>query len=78
MGGSGKTALVKKAYDSRSNKEHFDCHSWVTVSKSFSYAEVLRAAFKQNVSIQALDVDHGFQFIIKVGVYPVPYSTGGI
>ncbi|KAJ4836569.1 hypothetical protein Tsubulata_047682 [Turnera subulata] len=46
MGGLGKTTLVKKVYDSQPLKRCFDCHSWVTVSKSFSPTELLRAAFK--------------------------------
>uniref|UniRef100_A0A5B7AYT8 Disease resistance protein RPM1-like n=1 Tax=Davidia involucrata TaxID=16924 RepID=A0A5B7AYT8_DAVIN len=46
MGGLGKTTLVKKAFDSQPVKEHFDCHAWITVSKSFTLVELLRAALK--------------------------------
>ncbi|KAH7858879.1 hypothetical protein Vadar_028974 [Vaccinium darrowii] len=45
-GGVGKTTLVKKAYDSQAVKKHFDCHAWITVSKSFTTAELLRSALK--------------------------------
>ncbi|KAA8533110.1 hypothetical protein F0562_033357 [Nyssa sinensis] len=46
MGGLGKTTLVKKAYDSVSVKKYFDCHAWITVSRSFTTVELLRAALK--------------------------------
>ncbi|XP_059648984.1 disease resistance protein RPM1-like [Cornus florida] len=46
MGGLGKTTLVKKAYDSHPVKKHFDCQSWITVSKSFTTVELLRAALE--------------------------------
>ncbi|XP_057950409.1 disease resistance protein RPM1-like [Malania oleifera] len=46
MGGLGKTTLVKKAFDSHPVKRAFNCHAWVTVSKSFTTEELLRAALK--------------------------------
>uniref|UniRef100_A0A6N2KVM9 Disease resistance protein RPM1-like n=1 Tax=Salix viminalis TaxID=40686 RepID=A0A6N2KVM9_SALVM len=45
MGGLGKTTLVKKVYDSPIRRS-FDSHSWVTVSKSFASAELLRVALQ--------------------------------
>ncbi|KAL8051835.1 hypothetical protein ABFX02_06G174300 [Erythranthe guttata] len=39
MGGSGKTALVKLVYDQL--KTDFDCHVWLTASKSVSSEELL-------------------------------------
>ncbi|KAG5244666.1 disease resistance protein [Salix suchowensis] len=46
MGGLGKTTLVKKVYDSHPIRRSFDTHSWVTVSKSFASAELLRVALQ--------------------------------
>uniref|UniRef100_A0A6N2KXM4 NB-ARC domain-containing protein n=1 Tax=Salix viminalis TaxID=40686 RepID=A0A6N2KXM4_SALVM len=46
MGGLGKTTLVKKVYDSHPIRRSFDAHSWVTVSKSFATAELLRVALQ--------------------------------
>ncbi|KAJ6354284.1 hypothetical protein OIU76_003184 [Salix suchowensis] len=46
MGGLGKTTLVKKVYDSHPIRRSFDTHSWVTVSKSFARAELLRVALQ--------------------------------
>ncbi|KAI7996756.1 Disease resistance protein RPM1 [Camellia lanceoleosa] len=46
MGGVGKTTLVKKVYDSQAVKKSFDRHAWITVSKSFTAEELLRAALK--------------------------------
>ncbi|KAJ7953663.1 Disease resistance protein [Quillaja saponaria] len=43
MGGLGKTTIVKKVYDSQTVKRCFDCHSWITVSKSFTLVDLLRA-----------------------------------
>lgn len=40
----GKKTLVKKVFDSQAIRRCFDCHSWVTVSKSFSPTELLRVA----------------------------------
>ncbi|KAI8537653.1 hypothetical protein RHMOL_Rhmol09G0040700 [Rhododendron molle] len=42
-----KSTLVKKAYDSQVVKKYFDCHAWITVSKSFTAAELLRSALKE-------------------------------
>ncbi|KAJ6306048.1 hypothetical protein OIU78_021389 [Salix suchowensis] len=46
MGGLGKTTLVKKVYDSHPIRRSFDTRSWVTVSKSFASAELLRVALQ--------------------------------
>lgn len=46
MGGVGKTTLVKKAYDSQAVKRNFHCQAWVTVSKTYTTVELLRAALK--------------------------------
>lgn len=46
MGGLGKTTVVKKVYDSHPIRRSFDTHSWVTVSKSFASAELLRVALQ--------------------------------
>ncbi|GMP82905.1 hypothetical protein CsSME_00037015 [Camellia sinensis var. sinensis] len=46
MGGVGKTTLVKKVYDSQVVKKYFNCHARITVSQSFTTAELLRAALK--------------------------------
>ncbi|XP_048322786.2 disease resistance protein RPM1-like [Ziziphus jujuba] len=45
MGGSGKTTLAKKVYDSV--KQKFDCHGWVTVSQSYQKVELLKDIIKK-------------------------------
>ncbi|XP_047325304.1 disease resistance protein RPM1-like [Impatiens glandulifera] len=45
MGGVGKTTLVRKVYESPA-KGHFECQAWITVSKSFTSLELLRASLK--------------------------------
>ncbi|XP_057464202.1 disease resistance protein RPM1-like [Actinidia eriantha] len=45
MGGSGKTALVKKVYESI--KAKFDCHAWITVSRSKAVPKLLWDIFNQ-------------------------------
>ncbi|GFZ06050.1 hypothetical protein Acr_18g0002200 [Actinidia rufa] len=45
MGGSGKTALVKKVFDSI--KAEFDCHARITVSRSKEMPELLWDIFNQ-------------------------------
>ncbi|KAI7981749.1 Disease resistance protein RGA2 [Camellia lanceoleosa] len=35
MGGLGKTTLIKKVFDDRVVKNHFQSHVWITVSESF-------------------------------------------
>nr|XP_048332144.1 disease resistance protein RPM1-like [Ziziphus jujuba var. spinosa] len=45
MGGSGKTTLAKKVYDSV--KQKFDCHAWVTVSQSYQKVELLKDIIKK-------------------------------
>ncbi|XP_057464200.1 disease resistance protein RPM1-like [Actinidia eriantha] len=45
MGGSGKTALVKKVYESI--KAKFDCHAWITVQMSKEKVEMLWDIFNR-------------------------------
>ncbi|XP_057471373.1 disease resistance protein RPM1-like [Actinidia eriantha] len=45
MGGSGKTALVKKVYESV--KEEFDCHAWIPASRSKEKLELLWGIFNR-------------------------------
>ncbi|XP_057471901.1 LOW QUALITY PROTEIN: disease resistance protein RPM1-like [Actinidia eriantha] len=45
MGGSGKTALVKKVYESI--KAKFDCHAWIIVSRSKRKLEFLWGIFNR-------------------------------
>ncbi|XP_060973019.1 disease resistance protein RPM1 [Cannabis sativa] len=44
-GGIGKTTLVKKVYDEVKHK--FDCHAWITVSKSYDVIASLKGTMKQ-------------------------------
>ncbi|KAL6505617.1 hypothetical protein OROHE_022996 [Orobanche hederae] len=46
MGGSGKTTLVAKAYQSKVLKRHFDRHAWITVSQNYDPKTVLRSMIK--------------------------------
>ncbi|XP_057471157.1 disease resistance protein RPM1-like [Actinidia eriantha] len=45
MGGSGKTALVKKVYESV--KAEFDCHAWITASRSKEKLELFWGIFNR-------------------------------
>ncbi|KAJ0988245.1 hypothetical protein J5N97_006601 [Dioscorea zingiberensis] len=47
MGGSGKTSIVKKVYDSKMVQAHFECHAWITVSQNFKIGDVLRSLIRQ-------------------------------
>ncbi|XP_050246357.1 disease resistance protein RPM1-like [Quercus robur] len=47
IGGLGKTTLVKKMYENDKVTAHFDCHAWITVSKSYKMEELLRNMIKQ-------------------------------
>ncbi|CAM0874213.1 unnamed protein product [Alopecurus aequalis] len=40
MGGLGKTTLAANVY--RKERENFDCHSWVSISQTYSREDVLR------------------------------------
>ncbi|XP_059656714.1 disease resistance protein RPM1-like [Cornus florida] len=46
MGGSGKTTLVKKVYE-RVKDEEFECHAWITASKSRKKREILWRMFNE-------------------------------
>uniref|UniRef100_A0A6N2KW88 Rx N-terminal domain-containing protein n=1 Tax=Salix viminalis TaxID=40686 RepID=A0A6N2KW88_SALVM len=61
MGGLGKTTLVKKVYDSHPIRRSFDAHSWVTVSKSFASAELLRVALQGFLVTANEPVPHNLQ-----------------
>ncbi|XP_028095805.1 disease resistance protein RPM1-like isoform X1 [Camellia sinensis] len=75
MGGVGKTTLVKKVYDSQVVKKYFNCHAWITVSQSFTTAELLRAALKdfleetQEPIPEGLDTMGEIQLINKLRDY---------
>ncbi|XP_050220492.1 disease resistance protein RPM1 [Mercurialis annua] len=47
MGGSGKTTLVAKAYNSQAVKHHFDCYAWITVSQAYVIEDLFRSLIKQ-------------------------------
>ncbi|EXB50925.1 Disease resistance protein RPM1 [Morus notabilis] len=47
MGGIGKTTLVRKAYDAKVVKAHFDCYAWITVSQSYNLEKLLGTMAKQ-------------------------------
>ncbi|CAK9137413.1 unnamed protein product [Ilex paraguariensis] len=47
MGGSGKTTLVSKAYNSRIVKRHFNCHAWITVSQKYVVDDLLRRMIEE-------------------------------
>ncbi|XP_059658844.1 disease resistance protein RPM1-like [Cornus florida] len=47
MGGLGKTTLVKKVYDDKEVKNHFQCHTWITVSQSFNLRELLQDVIRK-------------------------------
>ncbi|XXG75037.1 hypothetical protein AAC387_Pa07g3627 [Persea americana] len=47
MGGLGKTTLVTKAYNRPEVKNYFDCHAWITVSKSYRVEELLRSMIRE-------------------------------
>ncbi|XP_059656790.1 disease resistance protein RPM1-like [Cornus florida] len=46
MGGSGKTTLVKKVFE-RVKDEGFECHAWITVSRSRKEPEILWRMFNE-------------------------------
>ncbi|CAK9138804.1 unnamed protein product [Ilex paraguariensis] len=47
MGGSGKTTLVSKAFNSRIVKRHFDCQAWITVSQKYVVDDLLRRMIEE-------------------------------
>ncbi|XP_010258825.1 PREDICTED: putative disease resistance protein At1g50180 [Nelumbo nucifera] len=46
MGGLGKTTLAKKAFNSKTIKEHFNCHAWIYVSQEYRMRELLQGVIK--------------------------------
>ncbi|XLR63362.1 hypothetical protein HN51_068071 [Arachis hypogaea] len=46
MGGSGKTTLAKKIYDSNEVSEVFSFRAWVTVSKDYTEKEIFSTLFR--------------------------------
>ncbi|KAI8537654.1 hypothetical protein RHMOL_Rhmol09G0040800 [Rhododendron molle] len=59
-GGVGKTTLVKRAYDSQVVKKYFDCRAWITVSNSFTAAELLGSARKDMLKKAKERIPDGF------------------
>ncbi|URE15308.1 disease resistance [Musa troglodytarum] len=62
MGGSGKTTLANKVYNSRAVKDHFRCRAWIFVSQSYTARELLANIMKQTMKIdnsQIREMDEG-------------------
>ncbi|XP_064974137.1 probable disease resistance protein RF45 isoform X1 [Musa acuminata AAA Group] len=51
MGGSGKTTLANKVYNSQAVKDHFQCRAWIVVSQSYAARELLTNIMKQTMNI---------------------------
>ncbi|KAJ4849248.1 hypothetical protein Tsubulata_037651 [Turnera subulata] len=47
MGGSGKTTLIAKAYNSEIVKRHFECNAWITVSQTYSIEDSFKSFIRQ-------------------------------
>ncbi|URE19989.1 disease resistance [Musa troglodytarum] len=52
MGGSGKTTLANKVYNSRAIKDHFPCRAWITVSQSYTARELSTSIIKQTMDLE--------------------------
>ncbi|KAA8535506.1 hypothetical protein F0562_030509 [Nyssa sinensis] len=64
MGGSGKTALAKKVYETV--KENFDCDAWITLSKSIKKRELLWNIFNHIVNPKPEPAPHSFSQVNEV------------
>ncbi|XP_064971668.1 protein RECOGNITION OF PERONOSPORA PARASITICA 7-like [Musa acuminata AAA Group] len=53
MGGSGKTTLANKVYNSQAVKDHFQCRAWIVVSQSYTAREILTNIMKQTTNIES-------------------------
>nr|XP_009411157.2 PREDICTED: probable disease resistance protein At1g58602 [Musa acuminata subsp. malaccensis] len=53
MGGSGKTTLANKVYNSQAVKDHFPCRAWINVSQSYTATELLT-----NIMMQTMDLEN--------------------
>ncbi|KAJ9166895.1 hypothetical protein P3X46_021584 [Hevea brasiliensis] len=47
MGGLGKSTLVKKVYDNKEVKKHFEFRAWITLSLSFTSEDLLKDIIQQ-------------------------------
>ncbi|XP_065048840.1 disease susceptibility protein LOV1-like [Musa acuminata AAA Group] len=52
MGGSGKTTLANKVYNSQAVKDHFRCRAWINMSQSYTARELLTDIMKQTLNIE--------------------------
>ncbi|CAD5189209.1 unnamed protein product, partial [Musa acuminata subsp. malaccensis] len=52
MGGSGKTTLANKVYNSQAVKDHFRCRAWINMSQSYTARELLTNIMKQTLNIE--------------------------
>ncbi|OMO94406.1 Disease resistance protein [Corchorus capsularis] len=59
MGGTGKTILVKKAFDDVIINKSFRYHVWTTVSRSFTIEELLRDIIRQIYTINRQPIPQG-------------------
>ncbi|KAI7990025.1 Disease resistance protein RPM1 [Camellia lanceoleosa] len=47
MAGLGKTTLVKKIYDGKTVKKHFNSHAWLTVSELINIEDLMKDMIQQ-------------------------------
>ncbi|KAJ1441283.1 Virus X resistance protein-like, coiled-coil domain [Sesbania bispinosa] len=47
MGGQGKTTLAKKVFDNKDVVKRFDCHAWITVSRSYTPEGLLKDMLRE-------------------------------
>ncbi|KAK3013190.1 hypothetical protein RJ639_008801 [Escallonia herrerae] len=47
MGGSGKSTLVSKVYNSPVVKQHFKCYAWIRVSPAYNIEDIFRSMIKK-------------------------------
>ncbi|CAL5047363.1 unnamed protein product [Urochloa decumbens] len=55
MGGLGKTALAKKAYDSKELSNMFSTRAWITVSQSFDQKQLFKEMINQLFGAESWD-----------------------
>lgn len=56
MGGSGKTSLAAKAYNSPTIKRSFECYAWIAVSQTYEIDDLLRIKIKEFYSSQKMGI----------------------
>ncbi|KAK3131186.1 hypothetical protein QOZ80_6BG0503170 [Eleusine coracana subsp. coracana] len=73
MGGLGKTTIASSVYNNQKIRKNFDCHAWVTISRTYNVEEMLKEIINQLIE-QRASIASGYMTMSRVRLVEVIQS----